>query len=922
MSIPDQLRSELHELILSDRKTGGRHVLLPDSRARLREALEQALVDWRALHEHIRLLQEQLGKDFRHTEPLADEVTEHVLAERLDVLTDADLAALALNPVALYALHQELYERLPESWWPQIHRHGRELQKCAHRNPGTEPAALPGRHAPRKSGRTGLQESSPSADPPLFVLSPREESPVTAPAFLTGVPLRPVRLPDSSPYEPIGLALGNGASALEVLVTTAKTPPRLPNVRSLWRERNNRRAAPLLVVVLHDGKATLCGPAGEDPPAYPGLDPGQTERICREALEQPDRHAALRFLRDALPAVAESRLPGVRNEGFLATHELTVGARRLDAWEPAAAKARRVLDRRGEALLRGLGFKIEPHNQVTSVLRAGANGTRVAVAVLLHQAEAPDLEADRFSGLSPVSYAMAVADQENLPYVVLVQGTRLRLYPVKINVGVGRRGRTETYLEVHTGLLPDRDAAYLWLLFSGEALAEGGTLDILLAESRRFAHDLAERLRDRVYGEVVPGLARGLAQARGLKKPTARDLAETYEMAMTVLFRLLFIAYAEDKDLLPYRWNGLYRSRSLKTKAQELLELHDQGTPFDQGDSLWEECRRLFRAVAEGNREWGVPEYDGGLFSSSPEVSRVGKLLDEVTLPNTVLGPALRELLTIHTDGEPGPVDFRSLSVREFGTIYEGLLESELSVAQTDLTVDERGYYRPCRAGEEPLVNKSRIYLHNRSGARKASGTYFTKEFAVDHLLDHALEPALGDHLGRLDRLDVDVAAERFFDFRVADIAMGSGHFLVAAVDRIERAFTQYLAHRSLPGVRHELACLRASAQEALGNLADQLEIEDTQLLRRLIARRCIYGVDLNPVAVNLARLSIWIHTFVPGLPLSLLDHNLVPGNSLVGIARLAEIEEKIKDDGRDPEDKGQRCFVESLWGVGRSNPG
>src|SRR5205823_3941602 len=171
-------------------------------------------------------------------------------------------------------------------------------------------------------------------------------------------------------------------------------------------------------------------------------------------------------------------------------------------------------------------------------------------------------------------------------------------------------------------------------------------------------------------------------------------------------------------------------------------------------------------------------------------------------------------------------------------------------------------------------VRKNRIYLHNRSGARKASGTYFTKEFAVDHLLDHALEPALKDHLGRLDTLDETDAAERFFDFRVADIAMGSGHFLVAAVDRIERAFSGYLVKRPLPGVHQELRRLRESARDKLGDLAEQLEIEDTQLLRRLIARRCIYGVDLNPVAVNLARLSIWIHTFVPGLPLSLLDHN------------------------------------------------
>ena len=232
--------------------------------------------------------------------------------------------------------------------------------------------------------------------------------------------------------------------------------------------------------------------------------------------------------------------------------------------------------------------------------------------MLLHQSESPELQADRFGGLSPVSYALAVADRENLPYVIVSQGSKLRLYPVKVGVGVGRRGRTETYVELHTGLLRNVDAAYLWLLFSAEALTEGGSLDELLGESKRFAGELAEKLRDRIYGEVVPPLAEGLAAARGLRKPTAKDLAETYEMAMTVLFRLLFIAYAEDKDLLPYRWNGLYRDRSLKTKATELLEVMRAATlagepapPFDDSATHWDEVQRSLPRRREGQPRMG-----------------------------------------------------------------------------------------------------------------------------------------------------------------------------------------------------------------------------------------------------------------------------------------------------------------------------
>ena len=711
-------------------------------------------------------------------------------------------------------------------------------------------------------------------------------------SFLEGIELRPVA--DESAFNPLGLALGSGNLPLEVVVAESAVTPSLPSLRSAWKARKAGRASPVLLVVLYADKAALCGPAGEDAPAYVGLDRGQVERICREALGQPDRHAALRALRDSLPAV-ESELGGVRNEGFLATHELRVGTRAREDWEEARAKAIPILGRRGTELLANLGFEVEPCDRVTSILHA--RDRKVAVAVLLSQSESPELQAERFSDLSPIAYALAVADRENLPYVVLQHGAKIRIYPTKVGVGVGRRGRTETYVECHTGLLRDADAAYLWLLCSVDALAAEGTLEQLVEASGRYAGDLAERLRERVYQCVVPVLAEGIVLARGLDDPDATDLADTYEMTLTVLFRFLFIAYGEDKDLLPYRWNGLYQRRSIKTKAQELLELVREGVPFDESDSLWDEVTRLFRAVSEGNREWGVPAYNGGLFSSEPDISQVGSLLAEITLPNTVVGPALRDLLLVESPEGLGPVDFRSLGVREFGTIYEGLLESELSVAETDLTVDEEGLYRPCIPGEAPLVHVGGVYLHNASGARKSTGSFFTKAFAVEHLLERSLGPALGQHLARLDAIeDPEEAGEMFFDFRVADIAMGSGHFLVATVDHIERALSGYLSTRTLPPVAQEIASLRVAALNGLGSLADQVEIEDTQLLRRLIARRCIYGIDINATAVQLARLAVWIHTFVPGLPLSLLDHNLVQGNSLVGIAQLAEVQEKAEE--------------------------
>ena len=175
----------------------------------------------------------------------------------------------------------------------------------------------------------------------------------------------------------------------------------------------------------------------------------------------------------------------------------------------------------------------------------------------------------------------------------------------------------------------------------------------------------------------------------------------------------------------------------------------------------------IFHAVDKGNSSWGVPAYNGGLFSSDPEESKVGAALEKVSLPDKIFGPVLQHLLLVPTaEGVMGPVDFRSLGVREFGTVYEGLLESELSVAETDLTVETKGKtagtYRPSKEGEEVIVPEGKVYLHNASGARKATGSYYTKQFAVEHLLDKALEPALDDHFARLDALEDLEAAEAF----------------------------------------------------------------------------------------------------------------------------------------------------------------
>ncbi|MCL2504453.1 MAG: hypothetical protein FWE94_07715 [Coriobacteriia bacterium] len=246
--------------------------------------------------------------------------------------------------------------------------------------------------------------------------------------------------------------------------------------------------------------------------------------------------------------------------------------------------------------------------------------------------------------------------------------------------------------------------------------------------------------------------------------------------------------------------------------------------------------------------------------------------------------------------------------MREFGTIYEGLLESSLSIAETDLTTDDSGAWVPAQEGDTVEAPAGTVYFHSASGERKATGSYFTPKIVVDHLIERSITPTLNAHLAKVADLLVHGEAARaerlFFDFRVADLAMGSGHFLVAAVDKVEALMRNFLTKHTLPGVESELLRLAGTAKDALGDDEEaKTEIDNIALLRRQVARRCIYGIDVNPLAVELARLALWIHTFVPGLPMSNLDHGLVCANSLTGIGTIEEAVDALVQ-GADSEKK------------------
>lgn len=694
-------------------------------------------------------------------------------------------------------------------------------------------------------------------------------------------------------FDPQSVVFGSDASGMALQVAVgAWTPPGAPGRQALKsvHARRQKGIFPLVVVATRGTTAWLLGPSQDA--QVVSMPISQAERMLQAALDEPSGIAARHRLGALHRAIESGQQAGVANRGLFASHFLQTSVTQRPDWEDAKAGAGKLLALRHEDLIKALGFASVPAGE--ALLLKAIEAPR-AVAVLLESTEQFDASSPRFD-ISPVAFGLRVAAKHEVPWLVVLRGTQIRLYPAKPGVGVGQRGQADTWFEIDLAVVDSAQSALLPLVFSADALAPGGSTQQLLDGSTQFAVDLGERLRARVYDIVIPGLSQAVAaQLPTMGLATDPDgLATAYRLTMKILFRLLFQAYAEDRGLLPYGRNSHYDDHSLKERAQSMVE--DPGQEYDPGStSIWDDLTTVWRVIDVGDAGWSVPAYNGGLFGSDPDLHPEGHLLTLIHLDNRTMGTVLEGLLVDEMeDGGRGSVDFRSLSVREFGTIYEGLLESALSIAPSDLALDKDERYVPAKAGDDVKVRQGEVYFHSSSGKRKSTGTYFTPHIVVEHLLVQALDPVLDDHLGKV-KAELDAGHEArahdlFFDFRVADLAMGSAHFLTAAIDHIEAKMRDFLTDNPIPAVSNELNSLELAARTALGaDVAAIADIDSAGLLRRQIARRCIYGLDLNPMAVDLARLAIWITTFVPGLPMSSLDHTLVCANSLTGVGTIDE---------------------------------
>jgi hypothetical protein len=551
--------------------------------------------------------------------------------------------------------------------------------------------------------------------------------------------------------------------------------------------------------------------------------------------------------------------------------------------------------------------------------------------------------------------ALAASD---VPWAIITNGRQLRL------LSRATSHRPRCFLEADLIALVDRKVdeqalrafRFVLGLFSARCFTEvdhagHSLLDRASEGSERHGKEIGDELKGNVFsaleelGEGFLAYMRATPKSadewRELRAPRLSRgaflvsdtlLEDIYHESLSLMYRLLFLFYAESRELLPLD-NELYQTYSLESIRDEVhsvLDDPDKGKRFfAKGNTdLWRRLQELFGFLDKG---WGkvIPPYNGGLFD--PEKH---EFLEKFAVGDYYLARAIDLLSRTkpqfnQSRGEGRKkVTYRDLDVRNLGSIYEGILEYNAHIADQEYVIIRQGSGagvaeeykaledldraeraqlaawreavdenpespqppRGCRVSGH--VEQGRYYLvfGGRESKRKSSGSYYTPDYIVQYIVENTLGPLVQGHCRLKSESITDelkaigwkdepqkagpLSSEEILSLRILDPAMGSGHFLVAATEYLARSYQH--------------------ARLAEGAIPDEAKA-DQEFIRykRIIAERCIYGVDLNSMAVELAKLSMWLFTMDGGRPLSFLDHHLKCGNALLGAW--------LRDLGLDP---------------------
>ena len=534
---------------------------------------------------------------------------------------------------------------------------------------------------------------------------------------------------------------------------------------------------------------------------------------------------------------------------------------------------------------------------------------------------------------SPHSRLERLLRHTGVPAGLLFNGTELRLVSAP-------RGESSGWLDFRIGDMRETAGrpictAMRELLNEQRLLAvpPNQRLAALLASSRKFQNDVSERLAEQVLHalyELLRGFQAAQDASKGelLRTALADDPDEVYRGLLTVVLRLVFLLYAEERDMLPQddTWLRGYSLSGLYERLREDTAMHPD--TMDQRYGAWAQLLTLTRMVHDGAKSGAMrlPQRHGELFDPDryrflegrgDEVGggrRVTQRIESPLVPDGTLYRVLEKLIVLDSER----ISYRALDVEHVGAVYETMMGFRLETARgrtaairatkkhgapaavdfaallaeepgkrskwvqdrTDRRLTDRvrravqgaDDMEALHAALDPIIDKSATpdlvaegaMILQPSEERRRSGSHYTPRELTEPIVREALAPILrrlaGNH-------HAPRHAEQILDLKVCDPAMGSGAFLVEACRQLGDALIEaWHSHDEVPSIPPD---------------------EDEVIYaRRLVAQRCLYGVDRNPAAVDLAKLSLWLATLAKDHPLTFLNHALRHGDSLVGLRR------------------------------------
>ncbi|MBA3045305.1 MAG: N-6 DNA methylase [Euryarchaeota archaeon] len=343
-----------------------------------------------------------------------------------------------------------------------------------------------------------------------------------------------------------------------------------------------------------------------------------------------------------------------------------------------------------------------------------------------------------------------------------------------------------------------------------------------------------------------------------------------YQEILHVVYRIMFLMFAEQRGMLPTR-GSLYAEAYSITKLRERAE---KAKKRDTHKDVWQGLLVTFNMIGQGveDKRVNIFGYNGGLFDNSKI-----KTLEKLNCENSHLLQAIRYLTYFEAERTLQRISYVDLGVEEIGSIYESLLDYTPRILSEDVAVDNRTYLART------------FFLDPRGAARKSTGSYYTDPRLVNELINSALKPVLEDRLkGKRSR---DEKVEALLDINVCDPACGSAAFLIAATNFLGKELAKIRTDTEYPPDKEE------------------------RIARRDVLQHCIYGVDLNPMAVELAKVSLWINACVSEMPLNFLDYHIKCGNSLIGTTPDL-LENGIPDEAFTPvegDNKGYASEIKTL---------